>query len=110
MRVRRLGWAGLEIEAGGKRLVIDYVRDISPLFTEWKPGEWVAAPTGKVDAALVTHLHRDHADAPALAEVLVPGAPVLRPAPGHGDDVDNMTTLLARRPDPRPPRRPRRAH
>lgn len=95
MRVRRLGWAGLEIEAGGKRLVIDYVRDISPLFTGWKPGDWLAAPTGKVDAALVTHLHRDHTDAPALAEVLVPGAPVLRPAPGHGDDVDNMTTLLA---------------
>ncbi|WP_431981450.1 MBL fold metallo-hydrolase [Streptomyces qinglanensis] len=95
MRVRRLGWAGLEIEAGGERLVIDYVRDLSPLFTGWKPGEWLAAPSGEVAAALVTHLHRDHTDAPALADVLTPGAPVLRPAPGHGDDVDNMTTLLA---------------
>ncbi|MEV6726846.1 MBL fold metallo-hydrolase [Streptomyces xanthochromogenes] len=95
MRVRRLGWAGLEIEAGAKRLVVDYVRDLSPLFTGWKRGECLAAPTGKVDAALVTHLHRDHTDAPALAEVLTPGAPVLRPAPGHGDDVDNVATLLA---------------
>ncbi|WP_249926124.1 MBL fold metallo-hydrolase [Streptomyces aureocirculatus] len=95
MRVRRLGWAGVEIEAGGERLVIDYVRDLSPLFTGWKPGQWLAAPSGKVTAALVTHLHRDHTDAPALADVLTPGAPVLRPAPGHGDDVDNMTTLLA---------------
>ncbi|WP_030683098.1 MBL fold metallo-hydrolase [Streptomyces sp. NRRL B-1347] len=97
MRVRRLGWAGLEIEAGGQRLVIDYVRDLSPLFTGWMPGEGLAAPSGKVAVALVTHLHRDHADAAALADVLTPGAPVLRPAPGHGDDVDNVTTLPAER-------------
>ncbi|MGW1336576.1 MBL fold metallo-hydrolase [Streptomyces rubiginosohelvolus] len=95
MRARRLGWAGLEIEAGGQRLVIDYVRDISPLFTGWKPGDRLAEPSGKADAALVTHLHRDHTDASALAKALAPGAPVLRPAPGHGDDVDNVTTLLA---------------
>ncbi|MFK0247765.1 MBL fold metallo-hydrolase [Amycolatopsis azurea] len=97
MRVRRLGWAGLEIEADGQRLVIDYVRDLSPLFTGWKPGEGLVMPNGKVAAALVTHLHRDHTDAAALADVLTPGAPVLRPGPGHGDDVDNMTTLLAER-------------
>lgn len=97
MRVRRLGWAGLEIEAGGERLVIDYVRDLSPLFTGWKPGDGLAVPSGKVTAALVTHLHRDHTDAAALADVLPSGAPVLRPAPGHGDDVDNVTTLLAER-------------
>lgn len=36
-------------------------------------------------------------DAAALADVLTPGAPALRPAPGHGDDVDNVTTLLAER-------------
>ncbi|MGW1149834.1 MBL fold metallo-hydrolase [Streptomyces rubiginosohelvolus] len=95
MRARRLGWAGVEIEAGGQRLVIDYVRDISPLFTGWKPGDRLAEPSGKADAALVTHLHRDHTDASALAKALAPGAPVLRPAPGHGDDVDNVTTLLA---------------
>ncbi|QFU89932.1 MBL fold metallo-hydrolase [Amycolatopsis sp. YIM 10] len=97
MRVRRLGWAGLELEADGERLVIDYVRDLSPLFTGWKPGEGLAMPGGTVAAALVTHLHRDHTDAAALAEVLASGAPVFRPAPGHGDDVDNVTTLLAER-------------
>ena len=97
MRMRRLGWAGLELEAGGKRLVIDYVQDLSPLFTGWKPGAGLATPTGAVDVALVTHLHRDHTDAAALADVLKPGAPVLRPAPGHGDDVDNVTTLQAER-------------
>ncbi|MGA6162608.1 MBL fold metallo-hydrolase [Amycolatopsis magusensis] len=97
MRVRRLGWAGLELEAGEGRLVIDYVRDLSPLFTGWKPGDGLAVPGGTVTGALVTHLHRDHTDAAALAEVLVPGTPVLRPAPGHGDDVDNVTTLSAER-------------
>ncbi|MET8685510.1 MBL fold metallo-hydrolase [Streptomyces sp. NPDC004732] len=97
MRVRRLGWAGLEIEADGKRLLIDYVRDLSPLFTGWQPGEGLAVPSGKATAALVTHLHRDHTDAAALAGALPPGAPVLRPAPGHGDDVDNVTTLAAER-------------
>ena len=98
MRVRRLGWAGVEIEADGERLLIDHVRDLSPLFTGWKPGEaGLAAPSGRATAALVTHLHRDHTDASALAEALAPGAPVLRPAPGYGDDVDNATTLLAER-------------
>ncbi|MFF9787680.1 hypothetical protein [Streptomyces nigrescens] len=67
------------------------------LFTGWKPGEGLAVPSGKVTAALVTHLHRDHTDASALADALTPGAPVLRPAPGHGDDVDNVTTLPAER-------------
>ncbi|ANY05845.1 MBL fold metallo-hydrolase [Pseudonocardia sp. HH130630-07] len=95
MRVRRLGWAGLELEAGGARLVIDYVRDLSPLFTGWRPGEDLSVPAGPVAAALLTHLHRDHTDAAALAGVLEQGAPVLRPAPGHGDDVDNVTTLPA---------------
>lgn len=95
MRVRRLGWAGVEIEAGGERLVIDYVGDISPLFADWTDGLGLTAPSGPVSAALVTHLHRDHTDAAALAEVLVPGAPVLRPARGYGDDTDNVTTLLA---------------
>ncbi|WP_405650780.1 MBL fold metallo-hydrolase [Streptomyces sp. RK9] len=97
MRVRRLGWAGLEIEAGGERLVIDHVRDLSPLFTGWKAGEGLVAPSGQATAALVTHLHRDHTDASALADALTPGAPVLRPAPGYGDDVDKVTTLLAER-------------
>ncbi|RDI18711.1 MBL fold metallo-hydrolase [Lentzea flaviverrucosa] len=97
MRVRRLGWAGVEIEARGERLVIDYVKDVSPLFTGWRPGIGLAQPDGEVSAALVTHLHRDHTDATALAEVLTPRAPVLRPARGYGDDVDNVATLLSER-------------
>lgn len=97
MRVRRLGWAGVEIEARGERLVIDYVQDLSPLFTGWQSGIGLTRPGGEVSAALVTHLHRDHTDATALAEVLTSGAPVLRPARGYGDDVDNVATLLSER-------------
>ncbi|MFW5418262.1 MBL fold metallo-hydrolase [Nocardiopsis sp. CNT-189] len=97
MRARRLGWAGLEIEAGGERLLIDYVRDLSPLFPGWRPGEGLTEPSGKAAAALLTHLHRDHTDAAALADALVPGAPVLRPAPGPGDGADDAATLLAER-------------
>lgn len=42
-------------------------------------------------------VERDHTDASALAGVLAPGAPVFRPAPGHGDDVDNVATLPSER-------------
>ncbi|WP_030892972.1 MBL fold metallo-hydrolase [Streptomyces sp. NRRL F-5053] len=97
MRVRRLGWAGVEVEADGRRLVIDLVQDLTPLFTGWKLGTGLTSPSGKADAALVTHLHRDHTDASALADALTPGAPVLRPAPGHGDDADNVLTLPVER-------------
>ncbi|WP_017555879.1 MBL fold metallo-hydrolase [Nocardiopsis baichengensis] len=97
MRVRRLGWAGVEAEAAGERVVIDHVQDLSPLFTGWRPGEGLAAPSGRAAAALVTHLHRDHTDAAALARALAPGAPVLRPAPGPGDQTDNAATLAAER-------------
>lgn len=77
--------------------MIDYVEDLTPLFTGWRPGIGLARPGGEVSAALVTHLHRDHTDATALAEVLTTGAPVLRPARGYGDDVDNVATLLSER-------------
>ncbi|WP_224391838.1 MBL fold metallo-hydrolase [Pseudonocardia sp. ICBG1293] len=97
MRLRRLGWAGLEVGSGGRRLVIDHVRDVSTMFPGWRPGAGLVAPDGEVDAALVTHLHRDHTDAGALAAVLAPDAPVLRPAPGSGDDVDTAFTALAER-------------
>lgn len=33
MRLRRLGWAGVEIECDGETLVIDYVQDKSGTYT-----------------------------------------------------------------------------
>jgi hypothetical protein len=44
---------------------------------------------GRATAALVTHLHLDHADPVAIAAALADGAPVFRPEPnqGSGDDL-----------------------
>ncbi len=100
MRVRTLGWAGLQLDADGYRLVIDAFADPGP-FTSFMagPSPELLAPEGPVDAALLTHLHRDHADAPTLQAVLRAGAPVLCPpaaAPGPGsENVDGSEEELA---------------
>jgi len=88
MEVRRLAWAGLEIRAAGKTAVIDFVEDFGGLHGSDKPppdGEIPPSPApGSVDAALLTHMHRDHADVAALELALGDGAPVLRPAAASG--------------------------
>jgi L-ascorbate metabolism protein UlaG (beta-lactamase superfamily) len=80
MEVRFLGWAGLEVRADGAALLVDLLGDPAAFaqFSEAVAGGTVA-PSGPADAALVTHLHRDHADADALAGALPDGAPVLLP-------------------------------
>lgn len=93
MRVRRLGWAGVEIECGGETLLIDYVQDVAPMASLLRiPDEPFPASScpGNVSAALLTHLHADHADPDALAVALRQDAPVFRPAPATGtkDDVE----------------------
>lgn len=89
MRVRWLGWAGVEVEAAGERVVIDPLQDAGAVFAalgkrarECSPPEVVAPLPGAL-AGMVTHLHRDHADAAALQAALAPGAPVLEPN-GYG--------------------------
>jgi L-ascorbate metabolism protein UlaG (beta-lactamase superfamily) len=72
MQIRWLGWAGMEIEADGLRLVVDPLRDASAVFAFLGeraaaiPAPEVVAAEGDAVAGLVTHLHRDHADAAAL--------------------------------------------
>ncbi|MBA3264685.1 MAG: MBL fold metallo-hydrolase [Thermoleophilaceae bacterium] len=90
MRIRRLGWAGLELEADGQTAVVDLLQD-----TTWLEG-FVGAPrtplprpSRPADLALVTHLHADHTDAGSLKRALKPGAPVLRPAPATGEALEN---------------------
>jgi L-ascorbate metabolism protein UlaG (beta-lactamase superfamily) len=85
MRVRWLGWAGVEVEAQGERIVIDPLEDATAVFAwlgERADGtplpEVIAARPGAV-AGVVTHLHRDHADAAALQAALAPGAPLYEP-------------------------------
>jgi L-ascorbate metabolism protein UlaG (beta-lactamase superfamily) len=89
VRVRWLGWAGIEVEADGERVVVDPLEDVHAVFAPL--GEWAAEmPAPEVIpvapgaiAGLVTHLHRDHADAAALRAALVDGAPLYEPQ-GYG--------------------------
>ncbi|MFC9433530.1 MBL fold metallo-hydrolase [Nocardia sp. NPDC057030] len=88
MKIRRLGWAGVELEFDGATLVIDAVQDSEPLRSSL-PGDALTAPRQpNAAAALVTHLHSDHADPSALRRVLAPDGIVLRPAPIIGTGAD----------------------
>lgn len=97
MRLRMLGWAGVEIEADGTTVVVDALDDAGAVFAplgERAAGlttpDVVPATPGAAVAGLVTHLHRDHADARALAAALRPGAPVLGPPANIGKPVDGL--------------------
>jgi L-ascorbate metabolism protein UlaG (beta-lactamase superfamily) len=87
MKVRWLGWAGVEFEVDGTTIVIDPLADAAGTFAAFGdvarqaelPVVAEAAP-GRAVAGLVSHLHRDHADAGALAAALQPGATVHHPA------------------------------
>lgn len=98
MRIRRLGWAGLELEAGGQTAVIDLFEDAAPLvpFTG-EPRGPLPPPSqpGRAILALVTHLHADHTDPAALARALAPGATVLRPPPSRGGGLEGVATAGA---------------
>ena len=91
MRARRLGWSGVEIEQDGDTLLIDYILDTSqlPRRDASQPFPRASEPASAV-AAIVTHLHADHADPVALAPALREGAPVFRPerAAGSGPDLE----------------------
>lgn len=88
MRVRWLGWAGVELEQDGSTIVIDPLVDAAGTFAGLGDAardvtlpDVRAATTGRAVAGLVSHLHRDHTDAGALAAALSPGAAVHRPVP-----------------------------
>jgi len=102
MRLTYLGWAGAELEADGATVVIDPLQDASAVVAPLNgtaasmPLPRIVAPTpGRAVAGLVTHLHRDHADAGALASALAPGAPVLEPAAGGGDALEELALAQA---------------
>jgi L-ascorbate metabolism protein UlaG (beta-lactamase superfamily) len=83
MRIRRLGWAGIEIEEGGTRLAIDYIATLGFFEDFWGDEEFrdelVQLDAGSLDGALVTHLHRDHTDPEALASAVEDGGVVAGP-------------------------------
>lgn len=102
MRVTWLGWAGAELEAGGATVVVDPLDDAGAVFAPFgervagTPVPRVVAPSpGRAVAGLLTHLHRDHADAKALTAALAPGATVLEPLAGGGDELEELALLQA---------------
>jgi L-ascorbate metabolism protein UlaG (beta-lactamase superfamily) len=102
MKVRWLGWAGVEIEAEGEAVVIDPLADPAATFAalaedarERVLAPEVVAPDGKALAGLLSHLHRDHADAGALAEGLAPDAAVHEPLWPGGEQAENLSLAQA---------------
>jgi len=101
MRITWLGWAGVEIEAQGERVVVDPLKDTAAVFA-WlgERGRAIALPEvvpaepGAV-AGVLTHLHRDHADAAALSDALNAGATVYEPLDYGGEGRDRLAVLQA---------------
>jgi L-ascorbate metabolism protein UlaG (beta-lactamase superfamily) len=101
VRIRWLGWAGVEIEAQGERVVIDPLQDPAAVFG-WRGErvgsvplpEVVPARPGAV-AGLLTHLHRDHADAAALGTAVGAGAIVYEPLDYGGESRERLAIVQA---------------
>lgn len=101
MRIRWLGWAGVEIEEQGERVVVDPLHDAAAVF-EWigdaagaMPRPAVIAPRAGAVAGLLTHLHRDHADAAALTTALLTDASVYEPRDNGASRTDQAAIARA---------------
>jgi L-ascorbate metabolism protein UlaG (beta-lactamase superfamily) len=99
MKITRLGWAGVELEAqDGTLAVIDLMEDVGSMAALIGDAH-TALPgpsrPGEVAVALVTHLHGDHTDADAIAAALGKRGILLRPAPDTGAFLEIAGTLEA---------------
>jgi L-ascorbate metabolism protein UlaG (beta-lactamase superfamily) len=93
MELRRLGWSGFEVTAQGESLVIDCVGDSSAFLSDHlSVGRPVAPLRTPALAALVTHLHFDHTDVPAIESAVGPEGLVLRPPPFAGSEAEAVFT------------------
>jgi L-ascorbate metabolism protein UlaG (beta-lactamase superfamily) len=101
MRIRWLGWAGVEIESDGHAVVIDPLDDpaatFAPLGEAARDADVpeLVEPAGSAVAGLVTHLHRDHADGPALDRALAADAAIHEPVPFGGGGLENAALAQA---------------
>ncbi len=103
LTARSLGWAGVELTAGDVSILIDPLEDAGAVFAALgdaaasivKPDVVPPARPGVAAAGLVTHLHRDHADADALVGGLAPGAPVFEPGTGGGEGLEELALAQA---------------
>lgn len=84
MRIRRLGWAGIEVQEGDARLAIDPIGTLGFFEDFWgeerERDQLVALEPESLDGVLLTHLHRDHADPDAIAGALKAGGTLAGPA------------------------------
>lgn len=101
MRIRSLGWAGVEIEAQDEHVVVDPLNDAGEVFA-WLGDRLAEVPLPKVvpaqpgaAAGLLTHLHRDHADANALSAAVAHGAPVYEPLDYGGEGLERLAVIQA---------------
>lgn len=95
MKSRRLGWAGLELEADGQTLVIDPLLDpgVFAQFLGPSPDRLIPPRSGAACAVLLTHLHRDHADIAAVRKALGSDGMVARPKRKPSEsELDQLTT------------------
>jgi L-ascorbate metabolism protein UlaG (beta-lactamase superfamily) len=90
IELRRLAWAGIEMSAHGQKLLIDFVESFPHAPADGLPRAEIPTPPepGSAALALLTHLHGDHADPPALRRVLRPDGLVLRPSEARGSGVE----------------------
>jgi L-ascorbate metabolism protein UlaG (beta-lactamase superfamily) len=103
VRIRWLGWAGVELEAEGERVVVDALQDAGAVFA-WLGERARTIPLPEVApvepgaiAGLLTHLHRDHADAAALVAALGAGANVYEPVDYGGGGRERLAVIQADR-------------
>jgi L-ascorbate metabolism protein UlaG (beta-lactamase superfamily) len=101
MRIRWLGWAGVEVEELGEHVVVDPLVDPAAVFAPLgergagTPLPAVIAPRPAAIGGLLTHLHRDHADAGALEAALSADACVYEPRGYGGSDVEQLAVAQA---------------
>ncbi len=98
MKIRRLGWAGIEIEHGGASAVIDLTEDLSNMEQFVGPPHRPLPPpqtAGAVSLALVTHLHGDHTDPVALGRALAPDGLLGRPPKAEGEFLETAALAWA---------------
>jgi L-ascorbate metabolism protein UlaG (beta-lactamase superfamily) len=75
LRLRRLGWAGVEIRLAGTRLLIDALENVEQLEPVLGPPKRPLPPveTPAGTHALITHLHPDHYDRALMERVAASG-------------------------------------
>jgi L-ascorbate metabolism protein UlaG (beta-lactamase superfamily) len=101
MRIRWLGWAGIEVEEQGEHVVVDPLQDPAAVFA-WVGGgaaqiplPAIVAPRPGAIAGMLTHLHRDHADANALKWALASDARVHEPHGYGGNSAEQLAVAQA---------------